>query len=718
MRILTNGQLLKTKIVATVGRKRGVMEEDEDGNERRDVIHNPKEVIVDRVVEYGELLEWLIRAGVDVIRLNMSFAPPRKKGGGEYGEGAREVLEWLRKHKDGLAKWVVVLGDLPGPKIRLGLGNEKIETTEEGELLLDFVEKDRLSQTPNGANVLINDEPFCHPSSEATVDGYRDIDKFIDEKKARKEDVIFLIGDGEVRLKAESSANGIVRCLVVKGGTIRGKPGFTIKKYPVEVRPFLDADRVALNFLLEHGEGVVAYIGVSFVNTPDDIINIKMRVEKHLFDKYVEKDWKEEFDNYIEKRLKEKYGEEASNKNIEHLSPQEIEEVTQRAIRKLRQKARRYAPHIIAKFETRQACENKEGEDDCIDQILDVADGAMVARGDLGLQHDPQEVPAIQKRIIRKCNLRGKPVITATQMLDSMENNSEPTRAEANDVFNAIQDGSDAVMLSGETSTGKYPSQAVTMMTLIADEAERYYRNRFPGKAFERRLQTFMDETDESSKETFKRLTRLRGKTAAEYQEARNDDDANDPDASSEEKEKKRWKAQWYEEKRKRSEKQKITDRISESACLLSEARDNKAEDNSSERNGEGRNRQGDYEAIVAPTTSGRTARMMARFRPNVPIIGVAHDETNARKMILSFGVYPLCIGEGQKTVEKVFSDACKEAIKEEHYLLWDNKFRLLKVGDVVISTSGTPLMRIGATNLIQIKEITLEDIAITRETS
>lgn len=154
----------------------------------------------------------------------------------------------------------------------------------------------------------------------------------------------------------------------------------------------------------------------------------------------------------------------------------EAEDINQ--LRRIIEDSKKFIP-IIAKIEKREAVNN-------LDEILTASDGAMVARGDLGIEIPIEEVPHIQKKIIRKCNALSKPVITATQMLDSMIRNPLPTRAEASDIANAILDGTDAVMLSGETATGKYPVKALETMDRIAQNTENFMNGKPRGDLFTR----------------------------------------------------------------------------------------------------------------------------------------------------------------------------------------------------------------------------------------
>ncbi len=161
--------------------------------------------------------------------------------------------------------------------------------------------------------------------------------------------------------------------------------------------------------------------------------------------------------------------------------------------------------HIIAKIENREGVQN-------IDEIINAADGIMIARGDLGVEIPVQEIPLVQKRIIGKCNAAGKPVVTATQMLDSMIRNPRPTRAEVTDVANAIFDGTDAIMLSGETAAGKYPIESVRMMASIAQKADQALIEHTKHKALNAKPITAKSVTDAISHATCSIASELKAK--------------------------------------------------------------------------------------------------------------------------------------------------------------------------------------------------------------
>lgn len=258
--------------------------------------------------------------------------------------------------------------------------------------------------------------------------------------------------------------------------------------------------------------------------------------------------------------------------------------------------------NIIAKIENQQGVEN-------IDGIVALADGVMIARGDMGVEIPAEDVPPIQKMLIKKVTLAGKQVITATQMLDSMMKNPRPTRAEVTDVANAIYDGTGAIMLSGETAAGLYPVEAVTMMARIAERTENDidYRKRF-----------------------FVRTRKA------------------NPD---------------------------ITDAICHATCTT--AYDLNARD------------------IVTVTKSGRSARMVARYRPSCGIIGCTPTKKVWYQLNLAWGVTPVLLSE----TDDVFDlfDSALETAKNQG---------LMQSGDLAVITSGVPIGVSGTTNMIRVQVV------------
>ncbi len=253
---------------------------------------------------------------------------------------------------------------------------------------------------------------------------------------------------------------------------------------------------------------------------------------------------------------------------------------------------------IIAKIESREGLEN-------LDSILEVADGIMVARGDLGVEIPVEEVPGYQKEIIRKCNLLGKPVIVATQMLDSMMRQPRPTRAEASDVANAILDGTDAIMLSGETAAGQFPIESVQMMDKIA-----------------RKTETQLLEN------TSTRHPHLNVAEAIGYASYTI---ANDLDAA----------------------------------------------------------------AIIIPTHSGSTARMISKYRPKALIIAATPFLAIARMLSLQWGVQSLLIPQSNGT-DQLLSTAVNTALNKN----------LIQTGNIVVITAGVPVGTVGTTNLIKVQVV------------
>ncbi len=259
-------------------------------------------------------------------------------------------------------------------------------------------------------------------------------------------------------------------------------------------------------------------------------------------------------------------------------------------------------PLLIAKLEKHEAIEN-------LDEILAAVDGLMVARGDLGVEIPIEQVPLAQKKIIAAANHVGKPVITATQMLESMIVNPRPTRAEVTDIANAIFDGTDAVMLSGETAVGAYPIQAVRMMDRVAREVE-------PALPYARMLQD-----------------------------------------------------------KERDLESTIFDAISYDAVHAAA--------------------QLDAKLIVAFTSSGTTARRVAKYRPHIPILAVTPDRASWHRLALSWGVTPYIVAQSE-SIEHMTAEARTAALETG----------MARVRDRIVIIAGVPVGYPGRTNLLRIETL------------
>lgn len=452
------------------------------------------------------LLREIIRAGMDVARLNFS-----------HGDQAfhAENIRRIRQIAADLNKPVAILGDLQGPKLRVGI-------MQEGGVPL-----------ANGETLILTTEQITGGPGRVPVQ-YEKLPEVVEP-----EDRI-LIDDGLLELVVTAVAGTEITTRVVTGGILSSNKGLNLPRAALSIPAITDKDREDLRFAIEQD---IDWIALSFVRSAQEVWDLKQAI-----------------------RQLSAFG---------HQTP------------------------VIAKIEKPEAIDN-------IDEIIAAVDGIMVARGDLGIEISPEAVPMLQKMIIQKCNAAGKPVITATQMLDSMIRNPRPTRAEASDVANAILDGSDAIMLSGETASGKYPLEAVQTMARIACEVE-------------------------SHAEGQRRVTLSPTRTGRTFAEA-------------------------------------VAHASVETALDLS------------------------ARAIVTPTTSGSTARIISRFRPPCPIVAVTPNPFTQRELVLFWGTYPLMSHRGA-TTDEVINDAVETAQRAGY----------VAEGDVVVVTGGSVEGGGGTTNLMKV---------------
>ena len=313
----------------------------------------------------------LIQAGVNVFRVNFSHAIHSEIK--QTVKDIREVSSLLNRH-------ISILGDLQGPKIRLGIVEEGV-IIKKGDTISITT---KIIKQGNGALVSIN---------------YPDFPKDVSENE------IILIDDGKLILKViKTNSVDLVEAKVIQGGALKSKKGVNLPNTNISLPALTDKDKKDALFAIEN---CFDWIALSFVRTKKDVKQLEKLISK----------------------------------NSDFKIP------------------------IIAKIEKPEAIENMDG-------ILKAADGLMVARGDLGLEIPAEEVPLKQKLLVKKAKQARKPIIIATQMMESMIDSLTPSRAEVNDVANSVMDGADAVMLSGETSVGKYPVEVVKTMGKIIGGVE------------------------------------------------------------------------------------------------------------------------------------------------------------------------------------------------------------------------------------------------------
>lgn len=329
-----------------------------------------------------EMLESLMKAGVNVFRLNFSH--------GTHNDH-REVIERIIELNHTYDAHISMLADLQGPKLRIG------EVENNAVMLRD------------GAELLFTRTPCLGTASKV----YMSYENFAADVQPGE---FVLVDDGKLKLEVlETNGTDLVRTQVVHGGILSSRKGVNLPDTKVSLPSLTPKDIEDVLFALEYN---IDWIALSFVRSARDIEPLREIIRR-------------------EKKI----------------------------------------ARIVAKIEKPEALL-------CLDDIIDASNGVMVARGDMGVEVPFYQVPAIQKEIVSKCLLKAKPVIIATQMLESMITNFMPTRAEANDVANAVLDGADAVMLSGESSTGKYPVEAVEAMQQIITHTESqgfsYFREVLP----------------------------------------------------------------------------------------------------------------------------------------------------------------------------------------------------------------------------------------------
>jgi pyruvate kinase len=450
-----------------------------------------------------EALRGLAEAGMNVARLNFSH--------GTHDQHA-ETIALLRRVAESMNRPIAIIGDLQGPRIRVGDLPEPRTVNQGEDIILVHEGEEAPGEIPITYDQLAND---VHAGDRILID------------------------DGLIELIAIDVSAPKVRARVMHGGEINAHKGLNLPGVQVSAPSITEKDEDDIRFAVEQS---LDYLALSFVRRARDIEELRAMVPKELL--------------------------------------------------------------IIAKIEKDIALSN-------IESILETADGVMVARGDLGVELPFEEVPGAQKRIIGLANRIGRPVITATQMLESMIEHPRPTRAEASDVANAILDGTDAVMLSAETAAGAYPRLAVEAMSRIISQVERHPPPKIRARS----------EHNTSVPVVPTEVAIAAATTAAV-------DMLNSP-------------------------------------------------------------------LVVVLTKSGFSARIVASYRPGVPILALTDQPRTYRQLALVWGVIPVLVPHCD-TYDEMMVRAKEAAVERQ----------LAAPGDRIIVTAGVPFDMPGTTNLLKVETI------------
>ncbi len=456
----------------------------------------------------AEVVERLVRTGIDIARINMSHGTH---------EDHRQSVARVRAAAEAVGRPVAILADLQGPKLRIGSLPEPVKLDDDAVVAIVPEGRQREGELPTSYRGL----------AEEVEPGTR-----------------VLLDDGQLELACVETDGERARFRVLRGGVLRSRKGINLPSVDVNTPAVTDKDSEDLDFALDLD---VEYVGLSFVRNSRDVLGLKKRIDGRAW--------------------------------------------------------------LVSKIEKAQALEDLDG-------ILAFSDAVMVARGDLGVELPFASVPLAQKRIIQAANGYGCPVITATQMLESMTVYPGPTRAEASDVANAIIDGTDAVMLSGETAVGKHPVKAVEVMVRIAGEIEE------SGVLAEG--PHYLSQMGPVQR---------RGASPREHAVA---------------------------------------------ASTVRSARDLKAP------------------AIIVITRSGFTGRLVASYRPPIPVFAVSTTPKVHRQMCGVWGVRPVLAEEGEITYESL-TDHGKRVVLGSG---------VGDTGDPVVVTSGWPFHSAGTTNTMRVEQL------------